>query len=786
MGAGVPVYKQPGVPIPDRVNDLLSRMTLQEKINQMALPFGAQYPADYAQYNATGLGATYPLRPLPNTTWVETRNQWQRWQVENSRLGIPTSFISETLHSGYSGGTIFPMPSLQGCTWNPQLVQAAAEVIAMEASASGVDRGFSPVLHFCTDPRFGRCEESFGEDPMLLSKLGQAAVTGLAGPGKAGAADEYIADPTTKIATEAKHYAAYGYGGRDGSMPAEISDNVLYDVYLKPWRAYARAGGRGIMAAHNEVNGMPCHGNAELLGALRNKFGFGNGLCASDAGDINSIAGYRVARNKSEAGAIAVKAGMDQELDRDGAFTELPAALASGLVNETDIDRAAGNVLRQKFASGLFDNRPELLYVDAAKQAAALDLPSSRALARKIADEGIVLLKNDGGRAGQKLPLSGLGTTIRRVAVIGPNADNEHSTMGGYTESGAEVVTVLDAVVMAANASLNKWTVEYTKGACLGATPGCPCPIPTDPTVAPCGVYDTEYIPAASEVAARSDVVVLVLGDSSTILAGDSAKHHETGTCGEHFDRDDLDPPGAQLALLQAVLNASDNVVVVMIGGRPSTFGASHTDGYNAAFASSAAVLAAWRPGEEAGNAVWGILNGTVNPSGRSAHTWPTTVGQVHQYVPWYLPTRTRSRSNPYADMATAEPLVPFGYGLSYTTFTLSEAKLTVSTVGPTDTFNVTVSIKGDGPAGLCVVQVYFSQEYSTRVRYDQMLLGFAKVAVPANGNTVASIPLLASDLEMYDRTVGDYVVEPSDYNLYVGLYSTDPKAQHLSLTVQT
>ena len=191
----VPLYKVPDAPIPARVADLLSRMTLQEKLNQMALPFGADYPADYIQYNTTGLGATYPL-----SGGVDARNQWQRWQVENSRLGIPTSFIAETLHSGASHGTIYPMPALQGCTWDVALVRDVAAGIALEAAAARVDRGFSPVLHFCTDPRFGRCEESFGEDPMLVAKLGAAAVTGLSGPGAAGAANTYLADPYHKIA----------------------------------------------------------------------------------------------------------------------------------------------------------------------------------------------------------------------------------------------------------------------------------------------------------------------------------------------------------------------------------------------------------------------------------------------------------------------------------------------------------------------------------------------------------------------------------------------------------
>ena len=264
--AELPLYKTPGAPVDARVDDLVKRMNIEEKVNQLVLPFGSKFPADYASFNKSGLGGTYPLHALPGEQWWETRNNWQRNAVENTRLGIPTSFIEETLHSsGNSGsGTVFPMPCLQGSTWNAELVQSAAEVIALEASVAGIDRGFSPVLHFCTDPRFGRCEESFGEDPFIVSTMGVAAVTGLAGPGSAGAASTYLPEPDRHIATEAKHYAAYAYCGRDGGCPAEISPNTLYDVYLKPWYKYAQAGGRAIMAAHNEVNGMPCHANADL------------------------------------------------------------------------------------------------------------------------------------------------------------------------------------------------------------------------------------------------------------------------------------------------------------------------------------------------------------------------------------------------------------------------------------------------------------------------------------------------------------------------------------------
>eukprot|EP00051_Salpingoeca_urceolata_P004956 m.69158 g.69158 ORF g.69158 m.69158 type:complete len:805 (+) comp13959_c0_seq1:103-2517(+) len=765
----VPLYKVKGAPIDDRVNDLVQRMNLDEKIGQLILPFGAHYPQDYVEYNKTGLGATYPLPSAPGQQWWQTRNDWQRWQVNNTRLGIPTSFIAETLHSGYSHGTMFPMPCLQGCTWNTKLVHDVAAAIATEAHASGVDRGFSPVLHFCTDPRFGRCEESFGEDPALVSKMGVAAVTGLSGPGGIGAASTYL--PPGKIATEAKHYAGYAYGGRDNT-PSEMSETTLFDVYLRPWKAYAQAGGRAIMAAHNDLNGFPCHGNHELLTvALREKFGFGEGLCASDAGDISHLQSYRIVPDATHAAAWAINAGMDQELQHNGAFTFLPQALQAGLTNMSVVDRAVGNVLRQKFASGLFDPDGPVL-VDPVKQAASLDTPEHRALARQVAEEGITLLKNDAGSTAT-LPLSGLGSTIKHIAIIGPNADNENSLHGGYVQSGAPLVTILDAVVAESNRT-GAFTVSQANGACLGATPGCTCEH-FEPNQSPCHINSTEWIPPAVALAKQADLVVAVLGDSSTILAGDSKAHEETGTCGEHFDRDSLDIVGGQLPLLHAIVAANPNVVLVLVHGRTVTFGAGSGDGFNSLFAQVPSVVSTWRPGEEAGNALWSILNGTINPSGRTAHTWPRTVGQVHQYVPWYTIAGSRSSRDYYGDQQPATPLIPFGFGLSYSIFSFKNIKLVNTTVVASGTFAVSLDITSKGPAGKCVVQVYFSQKLASRVRYDKMLLGFGKFDVPADSDgTGVTVALNAQDFEMWSRPKQAYVVEAGDFDIFVGQHSAD------------
>lgn len=274
---------------------------------------------------------------------------------------------------------------------------------------------------------------------------------------------------------------------------------------------------------------MPAHGNYEILTlALRENFGFAGGLIASDAGDISSLQSFHIVPDKTHAGAWALNAGNDQELQFQGSYPLLPQALQAGLVNMSTIDRAVGNVLRQKIASGLLDGRDDLLYVNYTLQAQTLDAPAHRALARVAAEESIVLLKNDNNL----LPLQGLGTAVKRVAVLGPNANNTISTQGGYTNTGAHVVTVLEGAVRAANDSNNRFVVQYSKGACLGGTPDCPCPN-FKPGQVPCDIYNTSYIADAVSAAKQADVTLLVVGDSSTILAGNQTLHQETATCGE-------------------------------------------------------------------------------------------------------------------------------------------------------------------------------------------------------------------------------------------------------------
>jgi beta-glucosidase len=645
--AEVPLYKVADAPVEQRVADLLARMTPLEMVGQLLHPWDVASGSNQANLqNLTrtfgGVGSAYVwwlsapgACPLTNLTCVaEQQNFLQGWVMNNSRLGIPISVIQETLHSSVDTGIVFPMPCALGATWNADLVQLVGEVIAFEASAAGIDRGFSPELNVATDPRFGRTEENFGEDPMLVSTLGAAMTVGL--QGNTDGPSSYL--DAQHIACEAKHAAAYAYYGLDWGS-ADIGP-LLYDVYLKPWRKFGAVGGRALMVSHNSVDGVPMHANYDILtGVLRNRFNLSLALFASDAEDVANLVYYRLAANNSEAAILALNAGVDQELVIL-TYPTLNASYAAGKVDLAVLQRAAGNVLRQKFASGLFDDP----YVDLAGLS-VVGNATSRAVARQAAREGTVLVQN----ANRLLPLSTAG--LKAVAVIGPNGgcpvnvsscNATSAQLGGYTNPGAPVVTVAQAIANAGgNGSL--WTTTWSQGAFIANT-------------------STAAIPAAVAAAQQADLVVVVVGDS-TVGYGESS-------CGEGIDRDSLDLPGSQLPLLAALADATNNgtnppMVVVLINGRPATFGGdawSQFGPYNALLQRLPAVLVAWRPGVEGGNAVWDVITGAYNPSGRLAQTWPASVGQIKQYTPWYL--QWTMPTHPYFLDVPVSPLFPFGFGL--------------------------------------------------------------------------------------------------------------------------
>ena len=723
----------PGQPVAARVAALLAAMTLDEKAAQLSADCSgnlSNYAAEpWAQTSFGTLGIECSGYANDDSTDMAGRiaiaRQYQLDAIRVSRLGIPVTFHIETSHCGAAGGTIFPMGITQGASWNVDLVGEVAASIGLEARAWGGTRGLSPEINVVTDPRFGRSEENFGSDPLLVTKMAERATVGL--QGGSSAADDYLADFGTGVAGEAKHCCAYGWSGLDGGA-ADIDEKTLHDVYLKPWRAFIKSQGRGMMMSHNNLNSIPMHMNAPIMKTLfRGQWGY-KGFFGSDWGNIGFLQNARVAANLTQAAALAISSGVDQSFCDNAYYTGvIEPAVASGEIQLADVDRAVAATLTQKFAAGLFDgalpdpaNRTKI-YTDA-----------SRALARRTASEGAVLLRNAGGALPLKLakvrtlavlgPMSGCAqqapgavagadtgaaacqTTANtdcdgndldkvgsvtsaaaccalcqanpacNVAVLATDADQcllksacsapspninrvkidvgrappaptpwtcdaMRSYLGGYSnlerstdavlDNHAHVVTVLEAAMNAANASGGAFNITWAAGVDSRN-------------------FDTSGIAAAAALAAAADVAIVVLGDG-----GESIGYDSSVSCGEGADRPSLDLPGVQLDLLAAVIATGTPTVLVVNHGRPVTFGSDYGGSQVSKFTvggalpldqRAAAVLAAFRPGCEGGNAIWDLLTGAASPSGRLPVSFPYSVGGARMpgISPWYIKVCSR------------------------------------------------------------------------------------------------------------------------------------------------
>ena len=770
------LYRDPTQPVNARVADLLARMTLEEKVNQLLNPWPVKLTCQQIidAYGSTGVGALYAYAitdcEAPGQNHSDAQNYLQAYFLNNSRLGIPVAAISETLHSSVEGGAAFPNPTLLGQTWDVALVEAVGAVIGLEARTAGVTRGFAPVLQVVTDPRFGRYEEAFGEDPYLVSRMGVAMTRGQQGT---GGASTYLED-VAHVSCEAKHAIAYAASGRDWYR-ADVTPRTLMDVYARPWRAViGEAGLRGLMVTHPEVAGLPMHGNGPILtGVLRSLFGGEEMLFASDAGDVEAISRHGITTTTNESAIYALTAGLDQELVT-ACFPSLAHSVAAGLVNESYVDAAAARVLREKFALRLFDG-PQYWRINVSAVAAALDAPPHRALARAAAAAGIVLLQNDPAAASPNgantplLPLAGLGTTLTRIAVVGPNGGcagggdgcaAASAYRGGYCSGGSTTITLLDAL-----AALPNVNVTFAPGANIT------------------NAADVSGIPAAAAAAAAAQLVIAVVGDTAAGFG--------KGTCAEGIDADTVDLPGSQLALLSALAGGGTPLVVVGVHGRPFTLGAgptAPTGANNGLLARLPALLAAFRPGEEGGNAILDVLTGAVNPSGRLTAAWVRHVGALRGPANPYFQARGAPTKDYVTEPATA--LFPFGSGLSYNTARIDTASLESggAPVAPDAVLTINGTLANEGPAGAAVVQVYFSQDAPTKwVRYAAQLVAFAKVPLAADAAaTPFSVSVRVRDMEAWDEEVADYVVYKGNYTLTVGLSAADaaagPHALHVAV----
>jgi beta-glucosidase len=686
-------YEDPAQPVGVRVEDLLKRMTREERIGQLGqlqMRPGID-ETDAALVAAGGIGSFLGAAPDAGL-----RNRLQRLAVEESRLGIPLIFGFDTIH-GFR--TIFPIPLGLACAWDEQLIERVEAVAAAESAAAGVDWVFAPMVDIARDPRWGRIAEGAGEDPWLGSRMAAAAVRGFQG---ASYAQE------DRVAACLKHYVGYGAaeGGRDYNT-TEIGLPTLRNVYLPPFKAGVDAGAATLMSAFNCLNGVPTSGNRfTLTEVLRDQWGF-KGFVVSDWDAVNELIHHGYAADKAQAATMALNAGVDMEMVSDCYRTSLPTLLEAGKVSATTFDEAVRRILRIKIVKGLLD-RP---YAMPGK----LDAAAAAALAREAVTRCCVLLKNDR----DTLPLHVGGGT---VALIGPMADNRHDLLGCWAGLGRDedVVTLKEGLAAALS------------GAKLQVVGG--CDLTTD---------DASGLDEAVAATRQADVVILALGEPASFS-------------GENSFRSEIGLPGSQQQLFDRIAACGRPVVTVLFAGRPLAV--------PAVLERSAAVLIAWHPGVQGGSGIADVLTGVVSPSGRITASFPRSVGQVPVY---YNHLATGRPLDDYKD-GSREPLLPFGYGLTYTRFEYGPTRLSGDRVLH-GAITATASLMNAGPrAGTEVVQLYLRDlACSAGARPVRELKGFQRVTLTPGETKDVAFTLAAQDLGCWSID-GKWVVETGRFELVI------------------
>lgn len=758
-----PIYKRADASIPARVKDLLGRMTLEEKVAQLQsnstmppVPGVAVGPTpafgvvrngriDEAVARRTlghGLGAfnIIAFGRLSAVDQVTQANLIQDWVVRNTRLGIPVIFQGEALHGALIGGaTSYPQAIGLGSTWDPALLRRMFTSVAKESRASGVSQVLAPVFDLARDPRFGRVEEMYSEDPYLAGELGAAAVEGLQGKGP-------VIDQAHVIAT-AKHFV-HGQPENGANVgPNDVSERTMREVFLPPFEKAVKVAHIGaIMPSYNENNGgVPSHANPWLLkDILRKEWGF-TGITSSDWFAVPELhTKHHIAESDADAGVQAFNAGLDLETPNAAGFPALVGAVQSGKVSRQDLDAAVARVLTLKFRAGLFEHP----LTDAAQTGARVGDPANIPLARKVADEAIVLLKNDG----QLLPLD--AAKIRSLAVIGPNADKVR--LGGYSGDPPYFVTVLEGLRKRVG---EKVAISYAEGVRISEPDRDPTSNKLAPYQAPSAEKDAALIAEALETARRADVVVLVLGGNETVTR--EALGAFAGSKPVLGDTDDLELPGRQNELMREVMKLGKPTVAVVLGGRPFAI--------RQLSESVPAILEGWYLGQETGNAVAGVLFGDVNPSGKLPVTIARDVGQL----PVFYYHKPAARLGYLSGDNSA--LYPFGYGLSYTSFTYGAPTLDRPSIGRNAAATVSVSVTNSGQrAGDEIVQMYIHPRTSSVTQPVLRLAGFARVHLEAGETRAVNFPIGPEQLAIWNRQM-KRVVEPGRVDVLVG-----PNSQQL------
>lgn len=736
------LYENPKAPLEDRVQDLLSQMTLEEKTCQMATLYGSgrvlkdALPQDNWKTEVwkdgignideehNGLGAFKSEYSFPYAKHVDAKHTIQRWFVEKTRLGIPVDFTNEGIRGlCHDRATYFPAQCGQGATWNKKLIARIGEVEAKEAVALGYTNIYSPILDIAQDPRWGRCVETYGEDPYLVGELGKQMITSL---------QKY------NLVATPKHFAVYSIpvGGRDGKTRTDphVAPREMRTLYIEPFRmAFQEAGALGVMSSYNDYDGEPITGSYHFLTEiLRQEWGF-KGYVVSDSEAVEFISNkHKVADTYEDGIAQAVNAGLNIRTH----FTPpadfilpLRKAVDDGKISQETLDKRVAEILRIKFWLGLFDNP----YRGNGKQAEQIvHSKEHQAVSLEAARQSLVLLKNET----HLLPLS---KSIRSIAVIGPNADEQTQLICRYGPANASIKTVYQGI----KELLPHAEVIYKKG-CDIIDPHFP---ESEILDFPKTAEEVQLMEEAIRAAKQAEVVVMVLGGNELTVREDRS-------------RTSLNLPGRQEELLKAVCATGKPVILVMLDGRASSI--------NYAAAHVPAILHAWFPGEFCGQAVAEALFGDYNPGGRLAVTFPKSVGQI----PFAFPFKPGSDESSSTSVYGA--LYPFGHGLSYTTFTYSDLHISPSHQGVQGDIHVSCKIKNTGKIkGDEVVQLYLRDEISSVTTYTKVLRGFERISLKAGEEQTVHFRLRPQDLGLWDKNM-NFRVEPGSFKVMLGASSTD------------
>jgi beta-glucosidase len=744
LGQNALPYRDAKLPVEQRVADLLSRMTLAEKVAQLEGAWenrqffsdpqmmfvdekGAFVPERAAALIKNGLGEiSRPSEHRDPRTMAEFTNAIQKWMRENTRLGIPVLFHDECLHGHVAPkGTAYPQAIALASTWDPSLLHQVFTATAAEARARGIQQCLAPVLDLARDPRWGRTEETYGEDPYLVSRLGVAAITGYQGLGPG-------IDKAHVMAT-AKHFAVHGQPeGGTNVGPANYSERTMREFWLKPFEAAVKeAHVATVMPSYNEIDGIPSHSNKHLLqDILRQEWGFA-GLITSDYFGPNELRTvHHIVANQEDAGRLAFESGVDVELPFNQTYGSLVEQVKAGKVSEGAIDRSVARVLGAKFMAGLFDDP----YVSADYAEKITNSAEHQNLALQAAHEAIVLLKNQDNL----LPLA--KGKYKHIAVIGPNAAEMH--LGGYSNQPGRGVSVLQGIKTKVGSSAE---VLYAEGCKITES------LPdwdADKVVLGDPALNAKRIEEAVRVAEKADVVILALG-------GNEQTSREAWAANHAGDRTSLDLLGNQDDLVKAILATGRPTIVFLQHGRPNSINyiAQHVP----------AILDGWYLGQEGATAVADVIFGDYNPGGKLPITVPRSVGQLPDYY-YQKPSAKRE----YLDSSVL-PLFPFGWGLSYATFKYANVHATPDSIGPEGRTTVIVDVTNtSGVPGDEVVQLYIRDDVSSVTRPVKELRGFRRIALSANETKTVEFTLGPDELSFLNRDM-HRVVEPGMFTIMVG-----------------